>query len=85
MVSPAATAALFADVEHVGSESLQRVGADWFELLRREKVQALGSDEWHHAVGGGVDLTIIDRSQARTIRLRDWPDRVGEKIAPTSP
>lgn len=83
VVPPEEMAKLFAGVDLIDSSVLAALGGDWFGLLRSAKMQAAGADEWHHAVGGGVDLTIIGRHRARTQRLRDWPeDRIGEKIAP---
>jgi hypothetical protein len=83
VVPPEAMAELFAGVEVIDGSVLARLGGDWFEMLRSAKMQAAGSEEWHHAVGGGVDLTTIGRHRAGTERLRDWPqDRIGEKIAP---
>ena len=83
VIPPEAMAALFAGVQVIDGRVLARLGGDWFEMLRSAKMQAAGSDEWHHAVGGGVDLTIIGRQRARTQRVREWPeDKVGQKIVP---
>lgn len=66
------------------SHYIERVGADIMEMMRKRPARRLGhaEDDKFFGVGGRADLTIIDADGCKTETIREWPDRVGEKITP---
>lgn len=71
--------------ERAAIESLAECGADLFGAFRATKMAHLAHPDRPllYAVGGHVDLTVVDATGARTSRLRTWPQDVpGRKIEP---
>lgn len=66
------------------SEYLHRVGADIFEAWRRKPGRPLPGEEGpgQYVIGGQVDFTLVTPDGAATVTLREWPDRIGERINP---
>lgn len=66
------------------SMGLKDHGADLMELMRKRKASdpTAPNAPPHYGIGGHVDLTTITPESVTTIRLRTWPDVIGEPIDP---
>lgn len=58
------------------------LGLEVMERMRKEAGALNEATVQYHLIGGGIDYTTVDSKGVNTVRLKDWPDQLGELINP---